>query len=70
MAMMAQGYLDDPALFLPSVSDDGRKPQPKPPPLTLAAEYLDLADAHSVSIKCAVFHVRRMCKDELTRCAD
>lgn len=50
----------------PSASDEPRpEPKHKPDPLTLALEYLDLAEAHPVKIKTVVFHVRRMIRDQL-----
>ena len=38
-----------------------------PSKLALALEYLDLVRLHPVPMKCLVFHVRRMLRDELTR---
>ena len=34
----------------------------------LALEYLDLAESTGVTLKCAVFHVRRMAKAALLKC--
>jgi len=34
--------------------------------LVLAQEYLDLAEKHPTKLKTVIFHIRRMCKDELT----
>jgi tRNA-dihydrouridine synthase len=56
--MSAEGLLDNPALF------NGGVPVDK---LQLAKEYLALAARHPVKTKCLVFHIRRMCKDELIR---
>lgn len=56
--MSAEGLLDNPALF------NGGASVPK---LQLAREYLDLAARHPVKTKSLVFHIRRMCREELTR---
>ena len=40
--------------------------RPKPTPVQLALEYLDLAESLGVPLKCVVFHVRRMAKHALT----
>jgi len=40
-------------------------PASKPSRLSLAMEYLDLADRHPVKLSSLIFHVRRMCRDEL-----
>ena len=36
--------------------------------LDLADEYLGLARLHAAPLSCAVFHLRRMCRDRLKRC--
>jgi tRNA-dihydrouridine synthase 1 len=56
--MSAEGLLDNPALFNGGLLVDK---------LQLAKEYLALAAQHPVTTKCLVFHIRRMCKDELLR---
>jgi hypothetical protein len=56
--MSAEGLLDNPALFNNGV--DVNK-------LALALEYLDLVALHPVKLKSVIFHVRRMCRDELTQ---
>lgn len=55
--MSAEGLLDNPAIFLP--------PDRQPRRTTLAMEYLELVEKHKVKMKSVVFHVRRMCRDEL-----
>ena len=74
--MSAEGILDDPALFYsPSSSSSSSSSTSTttsattnhPSKLTLALEYLDLVDRHPVKMKSVVFHVRRICRDELTR---
>jgi hypothetical protein len=42
-------------------------PSTRPSGVSLAQEYLELAEAHGVPLKTVVFHVRRMAKQELTR---
>lgn len=56
--MSAEGLLDNPALFNGGVAVDK---------LQLAEEYLQLTRRYPVKLKSVVFHVRRMCKDELTK---
>ena len=56
--MSAEGLLDNPALF------NGGKIVDK---FKLALEYLDNVAKHSVKLKSVIFHVRRMCRDELSR---
>ena len=75
--MTAEGILDDPALFArPSAvaGDEAEAPPPAaaaavpvpvPDKLTLAMEYLSLAEHHPVTVKTVVFHVRRMAKQQL-----
>jgi hypothetical protein len=59
--MTAEGILDNPAIFSPEFSEKS------PNTLSLALEYLDLADKYPVAMKSVIFHVRRMCKDDLNR---
>eukprot|EP01034_Spumella_vulgaris_P021403 gene21403-27433_t len=56
--MSAEGLLDNPALFNGGVAVDK---------LQLAKEYLTLVALHPVKTKCLVFHIRRMCREELVR---
>lgn len=56
--MSAEGILDDPALFFGSLKTGMEKPTP----LQLAVEYLDLVAFYPVTLKCCIFHIRRMCK--------
>jgi tRNA-dihydrouridine synthase 1 len=56
--MSAEGLLDNPAIFSPSMHDKDR--------LDLATEYLDLVDRYPVKMKSVVFHVRRIARDALT----
>lgn len=56
--MSAEGILDNPALYFEG------KPVPA---LQLATEYLDLVQQYPVKIKSVVFHIRRMCKDDLMK---
>lgn len=56
--MSAEGLLDDPALF-----NNGHPVEP----LQLATEYLDLVDLYPVKLKSVIFHIRRMCKEQLTK---
>lgn len=56
--MSAEGLLDNPAIF------NGGTPVNK---LQLAMEYLELVDLHPVKMKSVIFHIRRMCRDELTQ---
>ncbi len=51
----------------PTAVSAATPPSKKPPPLQLATEYLELAEAHGVPIKTVVFHIRRMAKEPLTR---
>ena len=55
--MSAEGLLDNPAIFLPA--------DQQPPKLQLATEYLELVEKYPVKMKSIVFHIRRMCRDEL-----
>ena len=55
--MAAEGILDNPAIFS---GDDS------PDKLALASEYLALVDRYPVKLRSVVFHIRRMCRDELT----
>lgn len=81
--MSAEGLLDDPALFFESrisksssnesntlESTKKRKLDTmslKPTKAQLATEYLDLVSRYPATLKTVIFHVRRMCKDELTK---
>jgi hypothetical protein len=56
--MSAEGLLDNPALF-----NNGKAVNK----LALAEEYLDLVQLHPVKLKSVIFHIRRMCRDELTQ---
>jgi tRNA-dihydrouridine synthase len=64
--MSAEGILDDPAIFFES-SPDGLANKEKPTALRLALEYLDLVTKHEVTLKCCIFHVRRMCKKQFEK---
>ena len=55
--MSAEGLLDNPALF------NGGQDVDK---LQLGFEYLNLAEEYPVKMKSVIFHIRRMCKQELT----
>jgi len=57
--MSAEGLLDNPAIFSGEFHNKDR--------LDLAMEYLDLVKQHPVSMKCLVFHVRRMARDALNK---
>jgi len=68
--MSAEGLLDNPALFHQGI-DSSAKIRNKPEKgevdkLVLAQEYLDLVEKHPTKLKTVIFHIRRMCKDELT----
>lgn len=56
--MSAEGLLDNPAIF-----NGGNLI----PPITLAKEYLSLVKLHPVKLKTLIFHIRRMCKDDLMK---
>ena len=56
--MSAEGLLDNPALFNNGVQVDKIK---------LALEYLELVQQYPVKIKSVVFHIRRICRDILTK---
>jgi len=56
--MSAEGLLDDPALFNGGTKVDK---------FQLAVEYLNNVALHPVKMKSVVFHIRRMCSDELTQ---
>ena len=56
--MSAEGILDNPAIFNRGNAVDQ---------LQLGLEYLDLVRKHPVKLKSVVFHIRRMCKDILTK---
>jgi len=56
--MSAEGLLDNPALF-----NGGEKVDK----FAMAVEYLDNVKLHAVKMKSVVFHIRRMCRDELTQ---
>jgi len=81
--MSAEGLLDDPSLFYESmstlttssssssssttiVSSSGR-PLKKPTKVQLATEYIDLVSKYPATLKTVIFHIRRMCKEELTK---
>jgi tRNA-dihydrouridine synthase len=57
--MSAEGLLDNPAIFSAEFHNKDR--------LELATEYLDLVQQYPVSMKCLVFHLRRMARDELNK---
>ena len=61
--MSAEGLLDNPALFYQSLSAGKDIHVDK---LDLAREYLDLVEEYPVTMKCLIFHIRRMCKTELS----
>ncbi len=61
--MSAEGILDNPALFAPAAAAK-RDPPTK---LQLAREYLALVQQYPATLKTVVFHLRRMCRDELTK---
>lgn len=56
--MSAEGILDDPSLYHAGQTV---------PTLSLAKEYIDLVEQYPVKMKSIVFHLRRMCKVELTK---
>jgi tRNA-dihydrouridine synthase len=56
--MSAEGLLDNPALFNNGVPIS---------PIRLAKEYLDLVKQYPVKLKTLIFHIRRMCKDDLNK---
>ena len=60
--MSAEGLLDNPALFAPAKPGNTQNVDK----LDLAMEYLDLVEKYPVKMKCLIFHIRRMCKIELT----
>ncbi len=55
--MSAEGLLDNPAIFSKDFHNKDR--------LDLATEYLDLVKLYPVPMKCLVFHIRRMARDQL-----
>ncbi len=59
--MSAEGILDNPALFAPAAATQ-RGPPTK---LQLAREYLALVQQYPATLRTVVFHLRRMCRDEL-----
>jgi hypothetical protein len=56
--MSAEGLLDNPALYNKGV--EVRK-------LQLGLEYIEIVKLYPVKIRSVVFHLRRMCKEELTK---
>jgi tRNA-dihydrouridine synthase len=56
--MSAEGLLDNPAIFNGGQSI---------PPIQLATEYLELVKLHPVKLKTLIFHIRRICKDDLMK---
>jgi tRNA-dihydrouridine synthase 1 len=58
--MSAEGILDNPALFSGELESATMKK------LDLAKEYLQLIKKHPAAMKTVVFHLRRMCRQELT----
>jgi tRNA-dihydrouridine synthase 1 len=56
--MCAEGLLDNPALYSSSVDIK---------PIQLAYEYLDLVEEHPIGMKTVLFHVRRICRDFLSK---
>ena len=67
--MSAEGILDDPAVFVNGLPDSNPEKQHliefSKDKINLALEYLELSRQYPVPTRCAVFHVRRMCKAEL-----
>ena len=80
-AVCREGLLDNPAIFSPTIQHDGdgdgdgdgddassSSGGGAERSLALALEYVELAGQHGpVPMKCAIFHVRRMAKTQLTR---
>lgn len=56
--MSAEGLLDNPAIFNHGITI---------PAIQLAKEYLQYVESYPVKLKTLIFHIRRICKDELTR---
>ena len=72
--MSAEGILDDPAIFFPSLGKKNATQRSssaliceKPQPVALALEYLDLVHQYPVPIKSIIFHIRRMLKKEFDK---
>eukprot|EP00607_Mallomonas_marina_P004805 CAMPEP_0182432962 /NCGR_PEP_ID=MMETSP1167-20130531/59923_1 /TAXON_ID=2988 /ORGANISM="Mallomonas Sp, Strain CCMP3275" /LENGTH=372 /DNA_ID=CAMNT_0024621073 /DNA_START=305 /DNA_END=1420 /DNA_ORIENTATION=- len=79
--MSAEGLLDTPTLFSPSLSlEDTQSTSISTASesisnhvshsfnsLSIALEYLDLVELYPVKLKSVVFHIRRMCREPLTR---
>lgn len=61
--MSAEGLLNDPTLFAPSI--DGTYANKDK--LDIAVEYMDIVDKYPVAIKSVIFHVRRMCSEYLDK---
>ena len=61
--MSAEGLLDDPALFYETIGRTSKKPTK----VQLASEYIDLVSKPPATLKTVIFHIRRMCKEELTK---
>ena len=55
--MSAEGLLDNPAIFSPTMHGKDR--------LELALEYLELAEQHPAPMRCVIFHTRRIAKQAL-----
>ena len=55
--MSAEGLLDNPAIFSPTMHGKDR--------LELALEYLDLVEQHPAPMRCVIFHTRRIAKQAL-----
>lgn len=68
--MSAEGILDNPALFAPNslrCGSSGGNTMAIPSKVGLAQEYLALVDQYPVKLKSVIFHVRRICRDELVK---
>ena len=63
--MSAEGLLDDPALYYPSI--DGITSSFIPSKIQLAFEYIELVKIYKVSIKTIIFHIRRIIRNELIK---
>eukprot|EP01041_Mallomonas_annulata_P004909 gene4909-9790_t len=70
--MSAEGLLDDPTLFAPALSDQTGTTltaltSTSKDKLQVALEYLNLATLYPVKIKSIIFHIRRICRNELIK---
>jgi tRNA-dihydrouridine synthase len=66
--MSAEGLLDNPTLFAPFMTaQSDHSKYLSVSKLDLALEYIELVEKYPTNMKPIIFHIRRMCRDDLTK---